>query len=257
MTKNKECFFIAPINEKGTETRERTDKLMDYVVSEAVKEYEFTVIRSDRMDTPGSITSQVIGKIVNSELVIADLTDHNPNVFYELAVRHATGKPFIQLIKEDQAIPFDIHDQRTIYYDLDVEAANETKEEIQAHLESLESDDFEAENPVSRSADMQSLRQSEDSTDQNLADVYDELSVLTNKIDSLSHTLKQIDKKRIGDMTIDHNVISVPIGEKEYAFNKNKPVSVREIKRIVNEHDVTEEELTQILGNYDLLVPDM
>lgn len=99
MSDDKECFFIAPIGDAESESRERSDKLMEYIVDEAVSDYGYSVTRADQMDQPGSITNQIIEKVVDSELVIADLTEHNPNVFYELAVRHATGEPFIQLIK--------------------------------------------------------------------------------------------------------------------------------------------------------------
>jgi len=51
------------------------------------------VIRADKISEPGIITTQIIGHIVDAELVIADLTDKNPNVFYELAIRHAIRNP--------------------------------------------------------------------------------------------------------------------------------------------------------------------
>jgi len=252
MTDGKECFFIAPIDDEGTDTRNRTDKLMNYIIKEAVEDYGYSVVRSDKMDTPGSITRQIIGKIVNSELVIADLTDHNPNVFYELAVRHATGKPFIQLIRDNQTIPFDVADQRTIYYGLDVKEAEKTKNEIQAQLESLENGDIESENPISRSADMQSLRESEDPTDQNLAEVFDELSTLTKKVDHIERSINS--QTKLGNQ---YEHLSVPIGNKEYVFNKNKPVTKEAINRIVHDHDITEEELVSLLRNYDLVTPDL
>src|SRR6056297_391725 len=110
MSEDKECFFIAPIGDEGSESRERSDKLMEYIVEEAVSDYGYSVTRADLMDEPGSITSQIIQTTVESELVIADLTGHNPNVFYELAVRHATGQPYIQLIESTESIPFDISD---------------------------------------------------------------------------------------------------------------------------------------------------
>ena len=61
-----------------------------------------------RAPRPGLITAQVIQNLVEWELVIADLSEHNPNVFYELAVRHALKKPIVQLIQAGQKIPFDV-----------------------------------------------------------------------------------------------------------------------------------------------------
>jgi hypothetical protein len=50
-------------------------------------------------------------------LVVADLSFHNPNVFYELALRHALGKPTVHVIRTQDRIPFDIEQFRTIRID--------------------------------------------------------------------------------------------------------------------------------------------
>ena len=50
-------------------------------------------------------------------MVVADITGHNPNVFYELAIAHGYKRPVIQIGQEGQKPPFDIWDMRTIFYD--------------------------------------------------------------------------------------------------------------------------------------------
>lgn len=189
MSEDKECFFIAPIGEAGSEIRKRSDKLMTYIVDEAVSEFGYSVLRADQMDQPGSITSQIIQKTVDSDLVIADLTGHNPNVFYELAVRHATGEPYIQLIDSNELIPFDIADLRTIHYGLGVEEAAQAKDEIRSQLVSLRDGEPEFDNPISQSAEMQSLRESTDPTDQNLAEVLQTISKLDRKIERIESNM--------------------------------------------------------------------
>ena len=49
--------------------------------------------------------------------MIADLSFHNPNVFYELAIRHAARLPVVQIIRLADRIPFDLHQVRTIRID--------------------------------------------------------------------------------------------------------------------------------------------
>lgn len=110
MSSGKECFVICPIGSEGSEARERADKLMEHIIEEALGDFDYTPVRADQITEPGSITNQVIQRTVESDLLIADLTGHNPNVFYELAVRHATAKPYIQLIDSSESIPFDISD---------------------------------------------------------------------------------------------------------------------------------------------------
>ena len=99
---NKRCFVIAPIGEASTPTRERSDKILKHIIKPVVQAAGYIVKRADEIDHPGMITSQIIAHIINDDLVIADLTDQNPNVFYELAIRHAIHKPFIHLSQNNQ-----------------------------------------------------------------------------------------------------------------------------------------------------------
>jgi hypothetical protein len=55
--------------------------------------------------------------ILRSRLVIADLSFHNPNVFYELALRHAVRLPIVQIVRKADNVPFDINQMRTIQID--------------------------------------------------------------------------------------------------------------------------------------------
>ncbi|WP_154020394.1 hypothetical protein [Halorubrum halophilum] len=187
MSNPKECFVISPIGSEGSETREHANKLLKYIIREALEDYEYNVIRSDEMSEPGSITSQVIRKVVDSDLVIADLTDHNPNVFYELAIRHATGDPYIQLINTSQNIPFDISDLRTIKYNFDVSVAEQAVEEIQNQIDLIESDDPEFDSPVSKSAKLKSWEESEDPDSQSFAELVGFMEHLSSKLDRLEN----------------------------------------------------------------------
>ena len=110
------CFIIAPIGEDESKTRERTDTLVDLLIRPAVAEFNLIPVVAHRMRGSGSIPSEIIESLIKSKIVIADLTEGNPNVFYELAVRHLTEKPCIHMISEGFDIPFDIHSMRTIRY---------------------------------------------------------------------------------------------------------------------------------------------
>lgn len=91
----KKCFVIAPIGEPDSETRKRSDQILKHVISPAVQECGYSATRADQISEPGMITSQVIQHITDDHLVVADLTERNPNVFYELAIRHGIRKPLV------------------------------------------------------------------------------------------------------------------------------------------------------------------
>ena len=161
----KSCFFIAPIGEPGTVVREDSDQVLRYIVRPAAARLGFNAFRADEIAEPGIITSQVIERIVESPLVIADLTGHNPNVFYELAIRHAIRKPFVQMIRRGEGIPFDVATARTVRYELDLNGAEEAVNEIARQIEFLQNDPSTLETPISITLDLQNLRGTEDSND--------------------------------------------------------------------------------------------
>ncbi|MCE7699615.1 MAG: hypothetical protein K8E24_012670 [Methanobacterium paludis] len=114
MSEEKTCFVIAPLGEPESEIRKRSDKILRHIITPVAEECGYKTVRADEISEPGIITSQIIQHIMDDELIIADLTGQNPNVFYELAIAHVIKKPLVQIIKKDEDIPFDIASTRTI-----------------------------------------------------------------------------------------------------------------------------------------------
>jgi len=186
MSENKTCFVIAPIGEVDSDTRKRSDLVLKHVITPSVKDFGYKAVRADQISEPGIITSQVIQSIVTAPLVIADLTERNPNVFYELAIRHAIRKPLIQIIRKGEKIPFDLLGTRTIELDhKDLDSVEDVKKEIQNQITTLEENLCTIENPISISIDLQLLRQSENPEDRSLADVLSAISELRTAIKNI------------------------------------------------------------------------
>ena len=166
------CFVISPIGEPDSETRKRSDQVLRHVIRPAATSCGYKAVRADEIDKPGMITSQVIQHVVNDALVVADLTERNPNVFYELAIRHALRRPLVQIIRKGEAIPFDVAGTRTIYVDhKDLDSVDAAKNEIIEQIKALEKDSSDIETPISVSLDLQLLRQSEKPEERSLADL--------------------------------------------------------------------------------------
>ena len=111
---SKLCFYITPIGDENTPERKHADFLMEYIIKPAVKEFGLVVVRADQMGKPGMIGKQVIEHILKARLVVVDLSFHNPNVFYELCLRHTTRLPTVQVRRVEDKIPFDLNQYRTI-----------------------------------------------------------------------------------------------------------------------------------------------
>ena len=114
------------------------DKLFKYIISPVCKSCGFEPVRVDQINDSDSITQTIIDKLLSSELVIADISGHNPNVFYEMGYRKCTDKPIIHLKKKGESIPFDVNTVRTFEYDLtDLDNVEETKKRLEQTIETF------------------------------------------------------------------------------------------------------------------------
>ena len=127
----KKCFVVTPIGNEGTDIRKRADQVFKYIVSPVCEEVEFEPIRVDMINSADEITQTILDHLKSAELVIADMSGHNPNAFYEMGYRAAIGKPMIHLKEKDEKIPFDVSGIRAFDYDLsDLDSVDEVKNRL-------------------------------------------------------------------------------------------------------------------------------
>lgn len=134
----KECFVVSGIGSEGTDVRKRADQVFKYIISPVCEECGFNVVRVDKVNQADSITQTIIEYLINSELVIADITGHNPNAFYEMGYRASLHKPMIHLKQKGENIPFDISGIRAFEYDLaDLDSVSEAKDRLKKTIETM------------------------------------------------------------------------------------------------------------------------
>lgn len=173
----KKCFIACPIGSEDSKERKNSDFLLKSIIK-PVLESEFDIERSDLISSTNKITDEIIERLTNSELVIVDLSTHNPNVFYELGYRHALNRPTITMINKDDHIPFDVSAYRTIYYsELHNDVLN-AKDQLSETLKTFTDDEFNFENKT----DSSSTDNEYGALNRHLLDIKNDLSELKESV---------------------------------------------------------------------------
>lgn len=137
----RKCFFVTPIGDEFSAERKNSDTLLKHFIDPICKSLNFEVIRIDQLNSVDSIDRSIIEHLETDDLVIADLTGSNPNVFFEFGYRQALKLPLIPLIMVGEKIPFDVSTLRTIHYVTnDLDKVEEIKNKISQTINSFEFD---------------------------------------------------------------------------------------------------------------------
>ena len=154
------CFVIMPYGKPDKEPALalELDLLYEEVIRPAVESVSLpsspgdhvVCHRSDKESRPGEIIAHVIENLVLSEMVIADLTGRNPNVFYELGVRHAVNDNTILISQHEEDIPFDLRGQRLIIYRRDFAGGLRLRQQIVTAVHEIVNSPNRIDNPVRR-----------------------------------------------------------------------------------------------------------
>ena len=194
---NKTCFVVCPIGGDGTDIRIKSDLVLNCIIEEALPE-NYEIIRADMITESGKISTQIVNKLLKADLVIADLTDQNPNVFYELAVRHATKRPFIQIAEIDTELPFDVSDMRTIFYKLDEpDKLLRAIKELKGFVENLEANSHLAYNsPITETILYNHIDQTGTDQEKMLANIMQGINNIHNELSSRISYLEKLIKNQ-------------------------------------------------------------
>ncbi len=104
------CFVVMPFDSLF-ESQYRK------VIAPAVKDVGLDCIRGDEIYAQQSIVQDIWRSMRSCRVVVAELSERNPNVMYEIGLAHAIGKPIVLLTREQDDVPFDLRSLRYIFYD--------------------------------------------------------------------------------------------------------------------------------------------
>ncbi|WP_250869508.1 hypothetical protein [Enterococcus faecalis] len=148
-TNLKKCFFITPIGEKNSNEFKKLKAIVENVLNKVLEKYDYELIIAHEIHSMGSIGDQVFTNIIGADLVISNLSGWNANVMYETAVAHSFGKPTIMICESGTELPFDLINDRTIFFEDTIEGTGALIEELDKKIPKI-SEDSTADNPVTR-----------------------------------------------------------------------------------------------------------
>ena len=106
------CFVLMPFEEPF-------NAYYKTIIKPAVSAANLEPMRGDSLFTSTPIMGDVWQMIQDAKVLVAELTEKNPNVFYELGLGHAIGKPIVLISETMEDVPFDLRPLRVILYDKD------------------------------------------------------------------------------------------------------------------------------------------
>ena len=110
------CFVIMPISDPDEYDQGHFQKIYDQIFIPAIKNAGYIPHRVDDDKSSHSIQSSIIKELIEAPMVLCDLSSRNPNVLYELGIRHAYNKPVVLVQENGTERVFDIGGINTIDY---------------------------------------------------------------------------------------------------------------------------------------------
>lgn len=233
-SKKKTCFIITPIGQEQSEIRRHIDGVIDEVINPVLLELGFdSPVVSHREYTTELIVKSIISKIVNSDLVIANLTTLNANVMYELALRHAIGKPVICIAENGTYLPFDTNDARTIFYSNDMKGAFELKEMLKKFVEKIDYTQEVFDNPITNAVTAIKI---ENMLFKDKPSESDKFSYLLDRLEKIENSITKSTKQSNTEEVyykLWRSLFNDKLSSDYYTFDKN----IKEIIKIELEND--------------------
>lgn len=106
-------------------------------VAPLVAEIGFEPLRIDDVHSPGIIINDILSNLEEASIVIAEVSERNANVYYELGIAHALGKPTVLMASKGTSLPFDVGPHRCIFYENTIAGRARLQEALKKALSTI------------------------------------------------------------------------------------------------------------------------
>jgi hypothetical protein len=113
------------------------DNIYTLIIKKLCNERQIEALRADEIYGPGLIIRDIIQRITSSQILIADITPCNPNVYFEIGYALALNKPIILLAEKGTKLPFDVSPFRVLFYENTLTAREVFETELLKHLDEI------------------------------------------------------------------------------------------------------------------------
>jgi len=112
-------------------------ELYQDVIQPVTRDFGLEAHHAGEVFGPGIILDDIVHDINEAKIVVAEITEQNQNVFYELGYAHALRKPTILLAEKNKDLPFDVSGYRCLFYENSIGGKRKVEEGLRKHLQAI------------------------------------------------------------------------------------------------------------------------
>ena len=206
MSHNNEAFVILPFEDEF-------EKLYHDKIVPLLEENNYSVKKADSLSTQRNIIEDIIDGITNADLIIADLTGLNANVFYELGIAHGLGIPTVLITQDVEELPFDLSAYKNVEYSLRYDEIEEFSKELSDICSSHNEGEIAFGSPVSDYTNVNIKGSNRRSSSESVKTSENKSSADSDKENDSSDTTSETDSER--------GIIGYMINIENYESNLN------------------------------------
>ena len=155
MENKKKCFVIMPVSGTKSCTEAECTSIFEHMIKPVVTGSRLGYECERAKPLTGAFIKDILERLNSADVVIADLTDRNPNVCYELGIRHTLKNRTVLVAQDIRDVPSDLQSYWVIIYEKDLTGVDKFKRRVREILTQMQKDPDKPDSPV---ADFLQLR---------------------------------------------------------------------------------------------------